>query len=404
MSKQKVTSSDILRAVDVVVNKRIDELELDKTIIATIDKQLTPGKDGSHRVKYAGGYFTAYANAGVAYAPQTTVYVQVPQNNFSNKKIIIGAASSYYSDTDIETVSTAINDYMPIGTNVLSLKDDFYAEYGYGLNSYAPYTTDENGNPLYQDTILLYDKSNNNGASQYLVNTVEFATYLKEARAIMIQADFRTALRDEQQECAGAEYGLMFDVVFKNQDGVYETQGELFDAVSKNVYIENYDTEGVLQTYDMSVYNTNVQSILNDADLSPADMRAELQSESNYINAFLDSNADRFSAQETAIFNAYKYMVLELDISNAADDNKKPDIEIYNSWFDAKLELTQEQKTKTKTLSYALNSSQMTGNPFAFGSYNTQYMIFPIDVENFEYIERIYFYEKGFIVDANKAE
>ena len=119
MTQEKITPNVILQAVDIVVNKRIEELELDKTIIATIDQPITPDRDGSYRVQYAGGYFTAYAAKGAVYSPHTSVYVQVPQNNFSNKKIILGSTSSYYSENDIEAVSSAMSNYMPVGKNAL---------------------------------------------------------------------------------------------------------------------------------------------------------------------------------------------------------------------------------------------------------------------------------------------
>lgn len=400
MSKQKITSSDILQAVDVVVNKRIDDLQLDKTIVATIDKALTPDVDGSHRVQYAGGYFTAYAPIKTIYAPNTTVYVQVPQNNFSNKKIILGTASAYYSEADIETVSTSINNYVPIGKNILTLNNETYKEVGYGLNSYAPYVKDSQGNVLYQETILLYDKSNSDKNSQYSLNQAELNTYLKEAKAIMIQGDFRTILRDEQKECAGAEYGLIFDMVFKNQDGVYKTQGELFNAVSNNIHATRTDSEGIDHDVTMTLYDLDVRSALNSSE-TIADIQIELVKISNYIKSFIDTNADRFTAQEASIFEAYKYMVLQLSV-DLAGSAEKLKTDIYDAWFSTELGLTEEQKSQTKTLTYALTSSRMTGNPFSFTAYNTQYMIFPIDVENFSYIERIYFYEKGFIEDTNK--
>lgn len=50
----------------------------------------------------------------------------------------------------------------------------------------------------------------------------------------------------------------------------------------------------------------------------------------------------------------------------------------------------------TKYYAYSMNSSNMTGNSFAFSSKSSNYQIFTIDTENFLYIDSIMFYEKGF--------
>lgn len=58
-------------------------------------------------------------------------------------------------------------------------------------------------------------------------------------------------------------------------------------------------------------------------------------------------------------------------------------------------------KPATKYISYIIDSNNMTGNPFRFSSWSEQYQIYPIDIENFLYIDSILFYEKDFIEKDN---
>lgn len=58
-------------------------------------------------------------------------------------------------------------------------------------------------------------------------------------------------------------------------------------------------------------------------------------------------------------------------------------------------------KPATKYISYVIDNNNMTGNPFRFSSWSEQYQIYPIDIENFLYIDSILFYEKDFIEKDN---
>ena len=47
--------------------------------------------------------------------------------------------------------------------------------------------------------------------------------------------------------------------------------------------------------------------------------------------------------------------------------------------------------------SYVLDTNNMTGNPFQYQRWNDQYMIFPIDTENFLYVQSILFFGNDFV-------
>ena len=78
----------ILTAVDYLVSNRIEKIDRDKTIVATIvscNNALTQ----EYKVSYNNGFLTAYAQEDASYNPNQQVYVLVPSGDFSKKKMII---------------------------------------------------------------------------------------------------------------------------------------------------------------------------------------------------------------------------------------------------------------------------------------------------------------------------
>lgn len=64
----------------------------------------------------------------------------------------------------------------------------------------------------------------------------------------------------------------------------------------------------------------------------------------------------------------------------------------------------QEDPAAVKYVSYTLDSNQMTGNPFLYNTYTDQYGIFPIDTENYLYVDSIMIYEEGFVSESDTAQ
>ena len=52
-----------------------------------------------------------------------------------------------------------------------------------------------------------------------------------------------------------------------------------------------------------------------------------------------------------------------------------------------------------KYMTYTLDTNNMTGNPMLYNTQTDQYSIFPIDTENFLYIESILFYSQNFVTE-----
>jgi hypothetical protein len=261
----------ILKAVNTIVEQRTNELKVDKTITAIIEKNMgTFNGKTLYRVMYEGGFLEAVVlNSEEIYLPNTSVYVLVPQGNFSKEKIIIGRTNNINVD-NISSISTNIdNEYCLVGSNLLynnideneNEKKQKVSNLQYGVHSYHSIAEEEindkssihrhnpicfydthnneyikswNRKDLDQETINIYDEN--------LGFNIESFNILKEqATALMLKADFKTNLTTEQRQRAEGEYGLILDLVFENPNKNYgNTNGEIFEKISDTVVGKAY--------------------------------------------------------------------------------------------------------------------------------------------------------------------
>ena len=254
----------LLQAIDYLVNNRVNKINKDVTISATI-KKCVNALTGEYEINYNGGFLKAYAQENVSYSENTKVYVLVPENDFTKKKIILGQASSVTEDENITFVSSLINDYNMIGKNVIEDTTGFFPK---GLRSY-----------IASEYILLYQHGDEEH-SNIAFDEDEFKNYIQDAEALLIEASFLTRLPKAHRVAKNGVYGIQYVLAFKNQD-------------------------------------------------DPA---------------------------------AIKYV------------------------------------------SYTLDSDHMTGNPFLYNTYTDQYGIFPIDAENYLYVDSIMIYESGFVTKSDEAQ
>ena len=256
----------ILDAIDTLVNHRIENLQADKTVTATI-VQCTNSLTGEYKCSYNGGLLYAYAQEGVTYTQNQSVYILVPQGDFTQKKTIVSKTQAIEDDQNITFVSSALSNYNLIGKNPLSDNNKLYPV---GLNSY-----------LKNDYELLYQRDMDE--TFLSIDTQELSNNLKEAEALLIEASFLTRLPKAHKLSNSGFYGLQFVLAFADRD--------------------NVDEEG-----------------------------------------------------------------------NAA----------------------------VKYLSYTIDNNNMVGNPFQLSNWTEQYMIFPVDTENFLYIDSILAFSQDF-VEADEA-
>lgn len=199
----------ILKAIDAIAQTRIDKLQLDKTVTATILK-CTNALSREYKCSYNGGNITAYAAEGATYTNGQEVFVLIPQNDITKRKTIVGLGSAQEDDGNISFVSSALSDYNLIGKNVISDKNKLQPV---GLHSYKK-----------EEYFLLYDYTTRQDSSRKYLNIDidELNNNLKQAEVLMIEASFQTRLPKAHRMSQEGLYGLQFVLAFKDRDKTNE--------------------------------------------------------------------------------------------------------------------------------------------------------------------------------------
>ena len=396
MSVGSNIQESILKAIDTMAQRRIDQLQLDKTITAIINAPVGV-KNGRkiYKVEYEGGYFNATAqNKDDAYLPRMAVYVQVPQGDFSKEKFILGQASKLATDEQISVVSATNNSFSIIGKNVIDNKAEKM-----GVYSYHSPTEEENSNTLNHRFNFLYKEDQ--GENQVIPDE-NLNLYKRDATAIMVRAEFMTKLTNEQKKKATGEYGLVFDLVFNNlAAGLGETQGEVFKYFREKVKVDRI-IDGETKELSLDIIDTKLVEALEEKtyiELTETDRCLdEILSDIQELDrVYKNNNQTEYTFAVQDLIS--KYTILVQDIKRIEDGEKfrQEMKERHQSWMDEIIGQPAE-----KHVSYYLSSNDMIGNPFSFSSWISQYNIFEIDLDNFIRIDSILLYKQGFIEDAVK--
>lgn len=216
----------VLSAIDTLVNNRIDKMQVDKTVTATIVK-CTNSITGEYLCSYNGGNLYAYALENASYTTGSTVYVLVPLGDFSKKKTIVSKAQALEDDSNISFVSSALSNYNLLGKNPVEDDDN---NLPVGMSSY-----------IKDNYILLYDRDNRE-SSLIDFNDDEFFNGLKQAEAVLIEASFKTRLDNAHRLGKRGYYGLQFVLAFSDKDQV-DADGN--SAVKEYAYVlESHNMNG----------------------------------------------------------------------------------------------------------------------------------------------------------------
>ena len=117
-----ITSEDLFTAIKTIVDKQIDKVHYDKTIVCTIEDNSRASK-GEYIVSDGSTSFTAYSEK-TNYTLGANVYVTIPQGNYENKKLIIG---KYLGDSNTPyTYIPPTENYVDMTGNILLESDNIY--------------------------------------------------------------------------------------------------------------------------------------------------------------------------------------------------------------------------------------------------------------------------------------
>lgn len=366
----------VFAAIDTLVGQRIDSLKLDKTVTATI-VSCTNSLTGEYKVSYNGGTMTAYANEGATYNKNAEVYVLVPQNDFTKTKYIISKAQALANDNNISFVSSALSNYNLIGRNILFDKDKNLPQ---GVCSY--YTI---------DNALIYDR-NNLDSSLITINDEEFLNNLKEAEALMVEASFLTKLPREHRLTSTGTYGVKFTLAFKDASNSKVQLIEAEDIINNTkitiLTSPNNTTDFNKAKEEILKVQEELEKIWANPGLNLEDKQKLTSDANNKIYSWININ----EANNTPLSSSQRQEIQDLiDAQNYKDTSAG--------------NVTEDQEEYIKYYDYVIDSNNMTGNPFIFNTWADQYVIYPVEVENFLYIQRITFFCENFVTenDNNSA-
>ena len=359
----------LLNAIDTMIDSSISALKVDKTITASViscNNAIT----GEYILSYNGGRITAYVeDASKSYIKNQSVYVLVPSGDISNRKVILGVAQNIGTDQNLTSTAAALDNYNLLGMSLLTAPDSGF--YPKGVCSYK--STDIN---------ILYDYNENESDAQYLSYQKENAEKnLSRAEKILIQASFKTSLSSEHRYNTNGDYGLIVGLAFK-------------------------DNEHMCVKYDVEAANANNETLEDGEDGRFTQECENLKTKLTEITVAGYTKAEDYYGQIRAAYSDFDtFCKNNLTVDSYAELKEDPiNFPAYSSTLqttvdDLKNSITQalKQKVEGTIVKYCqLNSIDMIGDPYSFGTYSQQYDIFDIDVDNFSHIDCAYLTCSGF--------
>lgn len=262
MANQSV-SEELFQATDVIVAKRLSELQYDQTLICTIENTDNASK-GEYIVSDTSSSFTAYSE-NTDYFTGTKVYVTVPNGDMNNQKMIIG---KYVSEEDESFFNyiPPLDDFINVTDNIIQENISTSLLANKGIDNWSQSKRDEFKSTypdLYKDinSVNSYKKLlwswSNTDSDIYLMNfdrlgiSADFKASLKALGAISgtygLCIEFEVETTSTVENYAKQRYTLYFDSsdFFGNpyNFGTYYQQQKLFDLsdimINNNSVIES---------------------------------------------------------------------------------------------------------------------------------------------------------------------
>lgn len=190
-------SNQILDAVELLVDKKVSSAKYDKTIQATIISCVDE-QTGKYKIKYQGNIFIAYSSdVSKTFSNGASVYVVVPENDFSKTKTIIGSIANKGQISS--SIITEDQRYEEIGIDCIIDNTD-----------YQPIELTSNSLMLYQNTNpVIKDKSLKDVLQE------EFQLNINTGKAFLLRATFNTEIENALTD---KEYGLKVTCKVKNSN------------------------------------------------------------------------------------------------------------------------------------------------------------------------------------------
>ena len=205
-------TNQLLDAIELIADKKVAAARYDKTIQAII-VSCVDAQAGKYKIKYQGNMFYAYStDTSTTLNNGISVYVNVPENDFSKVKTIIGTVANKGNLSS--SIITENQRYEEIGIDCII--DNIQKQ---------PIKINKN------DTLLLYSKDSFMHEAISEVLQEEFLLNVNKGKAFLLSATFTTNFEDV---IANKEYSLVLTCKYKN-DNKDSNSNIVYTFSSKNM-------------------------------------------------------------------------------------------------------------------------------------------------------------------------
>ena len=332
----------ICDAIEIIVERAIDQANYDKTIQATVIS-CVDATIGKYKVKYQDSTFYAYSGSSdVTYTNGSTVYILIPGNNTEADKTILGTTKKL----GINYVSTIEDEeaYQIVGNNCV-----INSSASFNLQSYKKD----------KQVKVLYSKQYTVNQNLINLNKTAINEYIKNQQTIICGATIRTALPAEQQ--FRGNYGLIFALNFTdntNNSVVTRYYTVDVDKMRGNPYKILYDTrqygifdidgENFIDVESISIFcydfpNTKPDNqciddiFIKDVELCGAERLSD-DDISNYSLTFHTPQGIYFDS--TSLISDTRNIEAQVRVKGKVIDNKSQQLPFY--WFIEHVGITSE--------------------------------------------------------------
>ena len=334
--------SQILDAIQILVDNAVSKANYDRTIKATISR-CVDATIGKYVVKYQDSSFYAYShNTDNTYSSGTMVYILIPGNDMSQDKSIIGTVDKL--GIDYVSIIEGENGYEVTGVNAINSQMDFE------LNSYKS-----------EDIKILYHRDND--IKLIDLDSFGFKTYMEQSYSIICGATFTTKLPTEQK--TRGDYGIVFDLDFiDNATGETVTRSYMLNVDQMTGQPYNYTTPS--RQYDIfEVDGSNFVSVkqvyifaydfpytaedkLNDIIVSKIELSAAnaLDKESAATAALTFITPKGVYFEDSHLDLEERVIEAQIRIKGQIVDNNSQDIKYY--WFKENSSITNKNEKYNK--------------------------------------------------------
>jgi hypothetical protein len=215
MANEQDIQQSLLQSIDYLITNRLSSLAKEQTITCTIT-ECTNSLTGEYKVQYQNGFFAAYVQNEASYNVGDSVYVLVPQGDYSNTKVIISKATVDSNEEILTLLNNDVYTYKKTSANCLQNGN---VDFPQGLNSYKVH----DGNYLYYkieqfekiDTQLIDTIAQ---IPQMIFDEDEFVANISRSDYFWLEADFQTNLSYAHKLTQNGRYGLGITFAFKKKD------------------------------------------------------------------------------------------------------------------------------------------------------------------------------------------